>query len=95
MDIITTANVVQRDLYFKIDFGDPKNIVPGLITYGFTCEPVPKEYRSTAIPGLYIRMSESELEIDGVYIQRRFSTITKIGLNGESLGLNTGDTYNV
>lgn len=81
-------DVEQRDLYFKIEISSDTDDVAGRIVYGFTNEPVPAGYRSTALPGTYVLLVDGRLR--GVYIQRRFDRITKIGLDGKPTGLNPG-----
>jgi len=79
-----------RTLYFKIDVATDDTRSSGAITYGFVNEPVPREYRSTAIPGVYVLVVDGQL--NGIYIQRHFTRITKMDLEGKPTGLNPGGT---
>lgn len=83
---VQPGDVQQRDLYFKIELVSDTDEAAGVITYGFTNEPVPIGYRSTVIPGVYVWIVDARLR--GLYIQRRLGTITKIALDGTPTALN-------
>jgi hypothetical protein len=82
--------VDSRTVYFKLEFPSNENAVAGSVIYGFVNEAVPAGYRSTAIPGVYILLVDAQLR--GIYVQRVFSRITKIGLDGKPQAINAGGT---
>lgn len=89
-NVVPTADVRQRDIYFILDFGDDSKVDPGIVTYGFTNKPVPEEYKSTALPGLYVRLDEGGLFIKSIYIQRRLDQLIKVLPDGSSCVLTPG-----
>lgn len=91
-DLTTAVSVRQRDIYFILDFGDDVKVDPGVVTYGFTNEIVPDGYKSTAFPGLYIRMDDSGLFIKSIYVQRRVDQLIKVLPDTSSFVLTPGGT---